>query len=37
MPRRELSTEPRRLVFTEPAIEERETIRHYMLTSKDLT
>jgi TnpA family transposase len=36
MPRRELLTEPQRLAFTEPAIEEREMVRHYTLSSEDL-
>ena len=36
MPRRELSTEPQRLAFTEPATEEREMVRHYTLSSEDL-
>ena len=36
MPRRELLTEPQRLSFTEPAIEEREIVRHYTLSAEDL-
>ena len=36
MPRRELLTEPQRLAFTEPAIEEREMVRHYTLSAEDL-
>ena len=36
MPRRELLTEPQRLAFTEPAIEERDMVRHYTLSTEDL-
>ena len=36
MPRRELLTEMQRLAFTEPATDEREMVRHYILGAEDL-
>ena len=36
MPRRELLTEPQRLIFNAPASDERGMVRHYTLTAEDL-
>jgi hypothetical protein len=36
MPRRELLTEPQRLIFNTPATDERGMVRHYTLSSEDI-
>ena len=36
MPRRELLTEPQRLIFNAPATDERGMVRHYSLSSEDI-
>jgi Domain of unknown function (DUF4158) len=36
MPRRELLTEPQRLLFNAPASDEREMVRHYTLSAEDV-